>query len=94
MRNFALEAYFSKWEFSAKYHMTASDAQSLTINELLDLAELPRDSLNDLWLGYTETYGAPDLREAIAQTYDNMKAENILCFAGAEEGVTSPCGCC
>ena len=87
MRNFALEGYFSKWEFNAKYHMTASDAESLSINELLDLAELPRDTLNDLWLGYTETYGAPDLREAIAQTYDNMAEENILCFAGAEEGV-------
>ena len=87
MRNFALEAYFSKWEFNAKYHMTASDAESLTINELLDLAQLPRDTLNDLWLGYTETYGAPDLRQAIAETYDNMSPENILCFAGAEEGV-------
>jgi len=87
MRNFALEAYFSKWEFNAKHHMTASDAQSLSVNELLDLAKMPRDSLNELWLGYTETYGAPDLREAIAQTYDTMQAENILCFAGAEEGV-------
>ena len=87
MRNFALEAYFSKWEFTAKHHMTASDAESLTINQLLDLAGLPKDSLNDLWLGYTETYGAPDLRQAIADTYDNMTSRNILCFAGAEEGV-------
>ena len=87
MRNFALERYFSKWEFSAKHHMTASDAQSLTIQQLLDLAGLPADHLNDLHLGYTETWGAPDLREAIAETYSNVKAENILCFAGAEEGV-------
>jgi len=87
MRNFALETYFSKWEFSARYHMTASDAQSLTVGELLKMAGLASDHLSSLYLGYTETWGAPDLREAIAATYDHMKAENILCFAGAEEGV-------
>jgi len=87
MRNFALETYFSKWEFNAKHHMTASDAQSLTVGELLDLADMPNTALEGLYLGYTETWGAPDLRQAISETYDTMKAENILCFAGAEEGV-------
>jgi len=87
MRNFVLETYFSKWEFEAKHHMTASDAQSITITQLLDMAELPADALSSLHLGYTETWGAPDLRRAIAETYDMMSAENILCFAGAEEGV-------
>lgn len=87
MRNFALETYFSKWEFTARHHMTASDVQSLTIEELFHLAELPPDTLNTLYLGYTETWGAPDLRDAIAATYAHMQPANILCFAGAEEGV-------
>lgn len=87
MRNFALETYFSKWEFSAKHHMTASDAQSLSVGELLDFAGLPQDHLSGLHLGYTETWGAPDLRQAISNTYDQVSPENILCFAGAEEGV-------
>ena len=87
MRNFALETYFSKWEFSARHHMTASDAQSMSLAELLEMASLPPDTLGSLHLGYTETWGAPDLRAAIAQTYEHMRAENILCFAGAEEGV-------
>ncbi len=87
MRNFALETYFSKWEFNAKHHMTASDAQSITIAQLLDMANLPSDALSALALGYTQTWGAPDLRQAIAQTYDTLSADNILCFAGAEEGV-------
>lgn len=87
MRNFELETYFSKWEFKARHHMTASDIESLTISELLNLAGLPDHALNSLHLGYTQTWGAPDLREAIAQTYDNLTSENILCFAGAEEGV-------
>ncbi len=87
MRNFALETYFSKWEFSAAHHMTASDAQSLSMGGLLRLAGLPLDHLSSLHLGYTETWGAPDLRQAISKTYDNMSPENILCFSGAEEGV-------
>lgn len=88
MRNFELETYFSKWEFTARHHMTASDVQSMGLDELLAMAGTSaEESLNDLWLGYTETWGAPDLREAIADTYDRMEPQNILCFAGAEEGV-------
>lgn len=87
MRNFVLETYFSKWEFSARHHMTASDAQAMSIGELLALADMPPDALNRLHLGYTQTWGAPDLRRAISQTYNHMQPENILCFAGAEEGV-------
>ena len=26
--DFRLETYFSRWEFKAKYHLTASDAQT------------------------------------------------------------------
>jgi aspartate/methionine/tyrosine aminotransferase len=87
MRNFALETFFSTWEFSAKHHMTASDAQSVTISELLELGGESLDNLGKVYLGYTETWGAPSLRTAIAKTYENLDAENILCFAGAEEGV-------
>ena len=88
MRDFALEVYFSKWEFTAKYHMTASDIESLCISELLDLASPEdREAFEQQWLGYTETYGHPELREQIAKTYDSASSENVLCFAGAEEGV-------
>ncbi|MEM7294852.1 MAG: pyridoxal phosphate-dependent aminotransferase, partial [Pseudomonadota bacterium] len=46
-----------------------------------------RTAFENMWLGYTETWGAPALREQIANTYDQLQAEHILCFAGAEEGV-------
>jgi len=88
MRDFALEKYFSKWEFTAKYHMTASDIASMTIAELLDMASPKgREAFNNLWLGYTETYGHPELLEAIAGTYETADPSHILCFAGAEEGI-------
>ncbi len=88
MRDFALEVHFEKWEFAAKYNLTASDAESLSLQELLALAR-PEDrtAFETCWLGYTEGWGAPDLRETIAGTYDTLKQENILCFAGAEEGI-------
>jgi aspartate/methionine/tyrosine aminotransferase len=37
--------------------------------------------------GYTQTFGAPTLRAAIATTYDSLEAEDIVCFAGAEEAI-------
>ncbi len=87
MRDFALETYFSKWEFQAKHHMTASDAQTVNIDELLELAGKSADDFLGLPLCYTETWGAPSLRDAIAKTYESLNARNIICFAGAEEGV-------
>jgi hypothetical protein len=88
MREFELEVYFSKWEFAAEHHLTASDAESLTLTELLGMASSDdRQAFDQIWLGYTETRGAADLRQAIAGTYDELQAEHIQCFAGAEEGV-------
>lgn len=88
MPEFRLETYFSKWEFTARYHLTASDAQSMTLTELLALAgDEDRAAFDDLHLGYTETRGDPGLREAIAATSERASAEDVICFAGAEEGL-------
>ena len=86
--DFRLETHFSKWEFKAKYHMTASDAESISLRDLLALATPEdREAFEGMSLGYTETFGAPDLREVIASTYAKQSASDILCFAGASEGI-------
>ena len=86
--DFRLETHFSKWEFKARYHLTASDAESLPLNELLAMASSQeREDFESMWLGYTETYGAPELRETIASLYVQRNADEILCFAGASEGI-------
>jgi len=88
MRNFELEIHFSKWEFKAKYHMTASDMESMPLKDLMAMATPEEKSgFENLWLGYTETWGDDVLRQSIASTYTAMKKENILCFCGAEEGI-------
>ncbi|MBD9647391.1 pyridoxal phosphate-dependent aminotransferase [Ensifer sp. ENS09] len=86
--DFRLETHFSRWEFSARHHMTASDSQTTSMRDLLALADAEdRAAWDNITLGYTETYGAPALRAAIAATYDGLMAADILCFAGAEEGL-------
>ena len=86
--DFKLETYFSKWEFTARYHMCASDMESLSVKELLALAgDEDRRLWDGLRLGYTETFGMPALRQAIANTYDNIDESELLTFAGAEEGI-------
>ena len=86
--DFRLETYFARWEFSARYHLTASDAQTLPMSELLALADDDgRERWESLALGYTETRGLPALRAEIAATYSDARPEDILCFAGAEEAI-------
>ena len=85
---FKLEAYFSRWEFRARYNLAASDAETVSLEELLSLATPEaRDRWATLRLGYTQTFGDPGLREAIAEMYDGTGPEGILCFSGGEEGL-------
>ena len=86
--DFKLETFFSKWEFNAKYHMCASDMESMTLKDLLDLGtEQDREDWHQLNFKYIETYGSPKLRSAVANSYSQQSSENILAFAGAEEGL-------
>jgi aspartate/methionine/tyrosine aminotransferase len=86
--DFRLEVFLGQWEFAARHHLTASDAETLTIGELLDLAgEDAREGLLQTPLSYTPTRGTPALLEAVAATYDHVEPEHVLTFAGAEEAM-------
>ena len=86
--DFALERYFARWEFNARYLLCASDIEGFTMAELLALAD---DETRTLWdglhLGYTESTGHPLLRHEIAALYDTIDPAEVLTFAGAEEAV-------
>ncbi|HEV7656185.1 MAG TPA: aminotransferase class I/II-fold pyridoxal phosphate-dependent enzyme [Mycobacteriales bacterium] len=84
--DFRLETYFSRWEFAATHHLTASDAETLTVGELLALGG-EEESFADLRLSYVETWGTDRLRTAIAATYETCTPEDVLAFAGAEEAI-------
>jgi Aminotransferase class I and II len=77
-----------RWEFAARHHLTASDAETLTIAELLALAdETDRERFAELPLSYVPTWGTPELLEAVASTYERVGPEHVLTFAGAEEAM-------
>ena len=86
--DFRLEAYFSRWEFTARHHLTASDAETLTVAELLALGtDADREAFAALPLGYIETWGTAPLREAVAGTYEACGPDDVLAFAGAGEAL-------
>ena len=89
MRTFKLEEYLTQYEFSAPYLLCCSDAESFSMAEVLAKSSHQEQILwHELRLGYTEPHGHPLLRKAIAeQLYPGLHQDNILCFAGAEEGI-------
>ena len=89
MNIFKLEEYLAIYEFTTPYMLCCSDAESFSMQEIIDMADPEdRNRWDHLRLGYTEAEGMLALREQIAATlYPSMTCENILCFAGAEEGI-------
>jgi aspartate/methionine/tyrosine aminotransferase len=88
MREFALEAYFTRWQGRARHQLAASESETLSLAELVAMAsDEDRRRWETLQLGYTEASGSLCLREAIAEGYDSVTAESVLCFAGAQEGI-------
>ncbi|MBU1750000.1 MAG: aminotransferase class I/II-fold pyridoxal phosphate-dependent enzyme [Chloroflexi bacterium] len=82
---FKLERYLAQHEFQARYFLSASDCESLTLRELLALADpASRAGWEDLGLGYTESAGHPALRAAVAGLYETRRADDVLILAPAE----------
>jgi aspartate/methionine/tyrosine aminotransferase len=85
--DFLLERYFAAHEFSVRYVLSASDPESLSLDELLALAdEQARRMWDRLSLGYTESQGHPLLREEIARLYAAAGPEGVLVTV-PEEGI-------
>ncbi|MBX9976677.1 MAG: aminotransferase class I/II-fold pyridoxal phosphate-dependent enzyme [Alphaproteobacteria bacterium] len=85
---FKLEDYLCHHEFTAPHLLCCSDAQTLSMKELVSYADT--ETLNaweNLSLGYTEVQGDPGLRADIASLYEGLTPDHIRCFAGAEEGI-------
>jgi aspartate/methionine/tyrosine aminotransferase len=84
---FKLERYFARYEFKVQYLLSASDCESLSLHELLALAD--PDSLGhweQLRLGYTESQGLPALRAEVARLYQTLTPDDVLILT-PEEGI-------
>lgn len=87
INDFKLECYFGEYEFTAPYLLTQSDCESMSTAELLAMEPGSEEKYLSLRLGYTQTWGDPELREIIAGLYKSMNAENVLVFHGAQEAI-------
>ena len=84
---FKLERFFAEYEFKVRYLLSASDCESLTLNELLALADADsQERWQRLALGYTESQGDPTLRLEIAAQYAGLTADDVLVLV-PEEGI-------
>ncbi len=84
---FETEHFFAEYEFITPYLLCSSDCESVTVAELLDMAGLTMDQLGDVHLGYTESQGNPELRAAIAATYDSVEADEVMVLSSPIEGI-------
>ena len=84
---FLLERYFARYEFEIPHLLCASDCESFSVQEILQLEEGAENKFRKLKLGYTDSQGSPELRDAITTLYKNISKQEILAFAGAEEGI-------
>ncbi len=84
---FKLERYFAKHEFDAQYLLCCSDCESMSIGDLLELGQESEQSIKDVWLGYTESQGDPELREEISKLYSTVNSSQVLVHTGAEEPI-------
>jgi aspartate/methionine/tyrosine aminotransferase len=84
---FRIEEYMGQHEFRAKYLLSSSDAESQTIEELLSLEPGAHDAFLKHWCGYTESAGAPWLREVLATIYGQIRPEQLIVTSAAEEAI-------
>lgn len=85
IKDFAVERYFAKYEFSAKYMLSSSDCDGFEMKYVLDLASnKEKESWENLKLGYTETLGSEPLREAINNHYQTIKMDEIIVSSPGE----------
>lgn len=85
IKDFAIERYFAKYEFKAKYLLSSSDCDGFPMQYVLDLASKEeRKTWDTLKLGYTEPRGSEALRNAITQHYQHITLDNVLVCSPGE----------
>ena len=86
VRDFLLERYFARYEFSTRYMLSVSDCETMSVNELLEGADPEVESLwHDLRLSYTESRGHPLLLCEIARE-TGLSSDDAIAL-NPEEGI-------
>ncbi len=85
LKPFQLERYFAQYEFTAKYLLSSSDCDGLSLAEVLALATPEERAVwQNQKLGYTESLGWPALREEISTLYSGVNPEEVVVMSPGE----------
>jgi aspartate/methionine/tyrosine aminotransferase len=87
LRPFRIEHFYARHEFTARYMLSSSDAESWSVRELLALEPDATEAFLGQRLGYTESPGAPALRRVIATLYEKATPDDVLVCSSAEEAI-------
>ena len=80
LETFVMERTQSIWENEVDINLAESGVSPLTLGELLE-----GESIEDAYLGYPQTNGTEELREAISDLYPGSAADEIVVTTGAAE---------
>lgn len=89
IKDFAIERYFARYEFKAKYLLSSSDCDGFPMQYVLDLASgEEQQRWDNLKLGYTETRGSEALRNAITLHYNHIALKDVVVCSPGEANFT------
>ncbi|GAB1260633.1 aminotransferase class I/II-fold pyridoxal phosphate-dependent enzyme [Aurantivibrio plasticivorans] len=84
--SYKMHDFPKRWASHARYRMSASTLEPLTLDEILSsVSGKQLSEWEKLPLGYAADRGGLALREVIANDYPGLSADNIVVFAGAQE---------
>lgn len=87
IKPFLTEHFYAQYEFTTPYQLCNSDCETLTVDELLKMANISWDDFGKLSLGYTETLGNPELRKQISATYLSVHPSEVIVLGTPVEGI-------
>lgn len=84
IETFEMERMQSTWENLVEYDLSESGVRPLTLRELMEMG-FDLESFLDVPLGYSQSNGTLELREALTQIYPGATVDHIQVTNGTSE---------
>lgn len=85
IRDFGVEMWMAKYENDAKFNIAETCVSSITINELLEMADMKTEAfekIGNMKMTYGAIEGSEKLRNEIKKLYENIDIKNITVTHG------------
>ena len=86
IKDFGVEIWMNLYENNCKYNLAETCVESMTVEELLDMAGNKDEIMNNILkmqMSYGDIEGSPKLIQGIQSLYKNAKANQITVSHGA-----------